>query len=54
MRNMQLDMMSPPVMIELRRPHASAYRKAGIVMRSMRIAETPDAKKDDVPAGRPA
>lgn len=46
--------MIPPVMADVRRPHLSARRKAGIEIASMRIAERPDARKEDVDPERPA
>ena len=44
----------PPVMIEVLRPHLSAKMKAGSDTPNMRIAETPDARKEAVPPDRPA
>lgn len=44
----------PPVMIEVLRPQLSAKMKAGIDTIKMRIAETPDARKEAVPLDKPA
>ena len=44
----------PPVMTEVLRPQRSANTKAGIDIANMRIAETPDARKEAVPLDRPA
>ena len=54
MRTMQLERPMPPVMAEVRRPHLSAKRKAGMEMASMRMAERPEARKEAVASGRPA
>lgn len=44
----------PPVMVEVLRPQLSAKMKAGTDIANMRIAETPDARKEAVPLDRPA
>lgn len=41
-------------MAEVRRPHLSASRNAGMEMANMRIAERPDARKDAVDEDSPA
>ena len=51
---MHVDKAIPPVMTEVLRPQLSAYTNAGIDTTSMRIAETPEARKDAVPLGSPA
>jgi hypothetical protein len=48
MRSMQKDMVVPPEMVAVRRPHLSAKRKAGIDMASIAIAETPEARNEAV------
>ena len=52
--NIQPDRPIPPVMIEVLRPQLSANMKAGTDTANMRIAETPDARKEAVPLDRPA
>jgi len=54
MINMQLDNPIPPDMAEARRPHLSANKKAGIETTSMRIEESPDARKVACSPGMPA
>ena len=54
MINIQPDKPMPPVIIELLRPQRSAKMKAGTDTANMRIAETPDARKEAVPLARPA
>ncbi len=54
MINIQPDRPTPPVMIEVLRPQLSAKMKAGTDTANMRIAETPDARKEDVLLERPA
>lgn len=54
MVNMQVERTRPPVITEVRRPQVSARRRAEMEIRSMRIAETPEARKDEVPEGIPA
>jgi hypothetical protein len=44
----------PPVMADARRPHLSARREAGILKKSIKIAETPDARNEAVCEGNPA
>ena len=44
----------PPVMTEVLRPQLSAKMKAGTEIANIRIAETPDARKEAVPLDRPA
>jgi hypothetical protein len=45
---------TPPTTVDVRRPHLSARRKAGIVTIRMRSADTPDARKEAVLLVRPA
>lgn len=54
MSNMQPARASPPAMADVRRPHLSAKINAGIDMASIRMAESPDAKKEAVLPGNPA
>jgi hypothetical protein len=54
MVNMQKVKMQPPTIILLRREILSARRRAGMEMASMRIAERPEARKEEVFAGMPA
>ncbi len=54
MINIQPDRPMPPVMIEVLRPQLSAKTKAGMDTANMRIAETPDARKEAVLLDRPA
>jgi hypothetical protein len=54
MVNMQNVRTNPPVMMLLRRDTLSARRRAGILISSMRIAERPDARNEDVLAEIPA
>lgn len=51
---MQNERRMPPVRAEVRRPHLSARRKAGMEIASMRIVERPEARKDAVFEARPA
>jgi hypothetical protein len=51
---MQKVRMQPPTMMLLRRETLSARRRAGMLIARMRIAERPDARKDDVLASMPA
>ena len=51
---MQLDRPMPPVMTEVLRPQLSAKMKAGTDIANIRIAETPDARKEAVPLDKPA
>lgn len=37
----------PPLNVDVRRPHLSANKNAGIVMSIMSNADIPDARKDD-------
>jgi hypothetical protein len=54
MVNMQEVRINPPTIILLRRDILSARSKAGILMQSMRMAERPEARKEEVLAGMPA
>ena len=54
MINIQLDRPMPPVMTDVLRPQLSAKMKAGTDIANIRIAETPDARKEAVPLDRPA
>ena len=54
MMNIQDDKPIPPVITEALRPQLSAKMKAGTDTANMRIAETPDARKEAVPLERPA
>lgn len=40
--------------MDARRPHLSASKKAGMEVRKMRIADTPEAKNDALEDERPA
>ncbi len=44
----------PPTITAVLRPQPSAYRVAGMEIASMRIADKPDARNEDVPLGKPA
>jgi len=46
--------MRPPRTVEVMRPHRSAYSVAGMVVRKMRRAEMPEARKEAVEDVRPA
>jgi hypothetical protein len=54
MVNIQKVRMQPPTMILLRRDTLSARRSAGMDMQSIRIAERPEARKEEVFAEMPA
>ena len=54
MINIQLDRPMPPVMTEVLRPQLSAKINAGTDIANIRMAETPDARKEAVPLDRPA
>lgn len=54
MSSMQPERTKPPEMADVLRPHLSANMKAGMDTASMRIADTPDAKKDAVEDDNPA
>jgi hypothetical protein len=54
MVNMQKVKMQPPTTILLRRDILSARSKAGMEMQSMRMAERPEARKEEVLALMPA
>ena len=45
---------SPPTVVEVLRPQRSASKNAGIVVRRMTSADTPDARKEAVLLVRPA
>jgi hypothetical protein len=51
---MQKVKMQPPTMILLRRDILSASKRAGMEIASIKIAERPDARKEDVFADMPA
>lgn len=51
---MRLPRPRPPVIAEVRRPHLSARRKAGIEIASIRMAETPEARNEAVEDESPA
>jgi len=53
-RNIKLDNRTPPTITEVRLPHLSARIAAGIEMMTMRIPESPEARKPAVFSGRPA
>jgi hypothetical protein len=44
----------PPYSVDTRRPALSVRRKAGIELRQITIAETPEARKEDLDVERPA
>ena len=52
--SMQLVRRMPPTRTTVRRANRSARSMAGILIASMRIAESPEARKEAVVAGRPA
>lgn len=52
--NMQKVRMEPPVMTLVRRDTESVKRTAGMLIASMRMAERPEARKEDVFAEMPA
>ena len=52
--NMQVVRPKPPKMVDVRRPQRSERMRAGMVAVKMRIAETPDARKEDWEDARPA
>ena len=52
--SMEKERTNPPKMMELRRPILSEYITAGMEIASMRIAETPEARKEEDWAGIPA
>jgi hypothetical protein len=54
MTSMQNMRSRPPQMTIVRRPNLSTVKKAGIDIKNMSIAETPDARNDAVEPGRPA
>jgi hypothetical protein len=54
MMSIEKERTNPPKMMELRRPILSEYITAGMEMASMRIAETPLARKEEDWAGMPA
>jgi len=45
---------TPPQIADVRRPHLSASRVAGMLKANIRMAETPEARKDAVCEGMPA
>jgi len=52
--NMQIRELRPPVRVEVRRGHLSANKRAGIVVRKIKIEEMPEARKEEVVLLRPA
>jgi hypothetical protein len=53
-KNIQPDRMTPPVIAEVRLPHLSARRKPGMLIASMRMPETPEARKEALSDDSPA
>jgi hypothetical protein len=54
MSNIHVDKIIPPIMVEVRRPHLSANKKAGMDMANIKIAERPEARKPAVFPDNPA
>lgn len=53
-RNMTPDKSTPPVIAEVLRPHLSASKKAGTEIANIKIADSPEARKDAVCEDNPA
>lgn len=52
--NITINCPTPPMIVLVLRPHLSARIKAGIVVRKMRRAEIPEARKEAVEEVSPA
>lgn len=51
---LQAERPRPPVMAEVRRPHLSDSKKAGIEIANIKMPDMPDARNDAVAEDKPA